>query len=131
MRTFHVLVVDDDAELAAYISRLFSARGHRVSCVVTGEDAVEAMRQVRPDLVILDVNLPGIGGFEVCRQLKAERATTEIPVIMMTGSEVSPAACERAIANGADEYLAKPFYSRVLVHAVERYLGAGSEARAS
>jgi two-component system phosphate regulon response regulator PhoB len=87
--------------------------GYRVDCAETGEEGLMAAREHSPDLVVLDLMLPGLGGLEVCRRLKSEPDTAELPVIILTakGEEEDIVAGFEA---GADDYVTKPFSPRVL-----------------
>src|SRR6476469_6614045 len=77
----------------------------------------------KPDLVILDLNLPKIDGWEVCRRLKSAPATKSIPIIMLTAAHANVDDAQIGLGLGADEYVAKPFVRAVLLHNVERLLG--------
>jgi DNA-binding response OmpR family regulator len=122
----HVLVVDDDIELSRYVERLLTRRGHRVTCVHLGREALEITQHVRPDLIVLDVELPDRTGFEICKILHARAATAEIPVVMITGARAACDDCAYGLSCGAVEYVAKPFVSDIFLLAVERYLAAGA-----
>ena len=113
-----VLVVDDDVTVRDVVCRYLERAGHEVAAAGTGEEALAEFAARRPDLVVLDLMLPGISGLEVCRRL---RQTSEVPVIMLTalGEE------EHRIAGlqlGADDYVAKPFSPRELVLRVSSVL---------
>jgi putative two-component system response regulator len=102
-----ILVVDDDLGMTALMTRILSREGHRVIVAHDGPSALELVRSERPDVVLLDVMLPGCDGFEVCRRLKREQTTRLTPVILITGL----AAREERIVGleaGADEFLTKP-----------------------
>ncbi|HVC10529.1 MAG TPA: response regulator [Burkholderiales bacterium] len=107
----HVLVVDDDAEIRNLLAEYLGQNGYRVSLVRDGREMRQALENSRPDIVVLDVMLPGEDGLALCRDL---RAKSETPVIMLTarGEEL-----ERIIGieMGADDYLAKPFNPRELL----------------
>lgn len=117
-----LLVVDDQPEIVNLIRRMFEARGFDIISGKDGQEALDLTRSERPDLLLLDLDLPRIDGFEVCRQLKADEATKKIPVVMMTAAHVTTEAAKRGVSTGADEYVAKPFLREVLVHNVERLL---------
>ena len=102
-----ILVVDDEPANVEVFSRLMTRLGYDVQAATTGELALEAVARDRPDLVLLDVNMPGIDGFEVCRRLKADRATRLIPILMVTTLTASDDRV-RGIEAGADDFLAKP-----------------------
>ena len=106
-----VLYVEDDERLAQLTARYLESHGVKVSVVANGLDAVpEALRQ-RPDVILLDIMLPGIDGLEVCRRL---RARLDTPVIMVTAHGDEP---DRVVGleGGADDYIVKPFSSRELL----------------
>jgi DNA-binding response OmpR family regulator len=106
-----VLVVDDEESLAKVVASYLERDGHEVSCVVDGLAAVEAARAQRPDVVVLDLGLPGLDGIEVCRRL---RTFTDCYVVMLTAraDEVDKLV---GLGVGADDYLTKPFSPRELV----------------
>lgn len=106
-----VLVVDDDRTVAEVVGRYLERAGHAVSLVHDGPGALAAATTSPPDLVVLDVMLPGIDGIEVCRRL---RETSDVPVVMLTalGAEVDRVL---GLEVGADDYVTKPFSNRELV----------------
>jgi len=118
-----LLVVDDEPEIAKLVARIFEKRGYRVNTAGDGAEALAAVAKDRPDLLILDLNLPKIDGWEVCRRLKADPATKAIPIIMLTAAHANVDDAEIGLGLGADEYVAKPFVKAVLLHNVERLLG--------
>ena len=117
-----ILVVDDEPDIVRAVVRLLSARGHDVATAKDGLEALEHVQRSSPDLVIVDVDLPRIDGFEVCRRIKSSEATRHIAVLMMTAGYISVADADRGTRVGADEYLAKPFMKQVLLHNVARLL---------
>ena len=123
----HVLVVDDEPEIVKLIQKILEQRGHRVTIARDGHEALELVPRDRPDVVVLDLNLPRIDGFEVCRRLKANAATRPIPVVMMTAAYPTLDDAVKGLGLGADEYVVKPFLREVLIHNVERLLGAKPE----
>lgn len=118
----HILVVDDEPEIIKMVSKIMEGRGHRVTVAKDGQDALDSVERERPDVIVLDLNLPKINGFEVCRRLKSNPATKTIPVVMLTASYVSVEDATRGLGTGADEYVIKPFLRDVLVHNIERLL---------
>jgi two-component system OmpR family response regulator len=101
-----ILIVEDDAPLAAGIARILEGEGHAVDVMATGEHAVQGARQENFGLVILDVGLPGIDGFEVLRRLRA--AGDRMPVLVLTARDALDDRI-RGLDLGADDYMAKPF----------------------
>ena len=100
-----VLVVDDEPQIRRVMRATLSANGYVITEASNGEDAVESVRKNKPDLVLLDVNMPGMGGIEACREI---RDATEAPIIMLTvrNAERDKVA---ALDAGADDYVVKPF----------------------
>ena len=81
--TYEILVVDDEEDLLELVRYNLSRDGYRVTCVGTGEDALKAARRQPPDLIVLDLMLPAVDGLEVCRRLKADSKTRDVPIIML------------------------------------------------
>ncbi len=102
-----ILIIDDNVEEARVLSDYMKAEGFKARVHGDGEFAVETARRIRPDIILLDVMMPGIGGFETCRRLKAHDSTRGIPVIFMTG--LTGAGDEvKGLAMGAVDYITKP-----------------------
>jgi len=118
-----LLVVDDEPEINKLVARIFEKRGYRVNSALDGAEALAAVKRQRPDLIMLDLNLPKVDGWEVCRQLKSDPATKAIPIIMLTAAHANVDDAQIGLGLGADEYVAKPFVKAVLLHNVERLLG--------
>jgi DNA-binding response OmpR family regulator len=118
-----LLVVDDEPEINKLVARIFEKRGYRVNTALDGAEALASVKRDRPDLIMLDLNLPKIDGWEVCRQLKSDPATKAIPIIMLTAAHANVDDAQIGLGLGADEYVAKPFVKAVLLHNVERLLG--------
>ena len=112
-----VLVVEDDPGMRRLIGTTLGSSQVEVAYAADGEQALERAQAAPPDLVVLDINLPGMDGIEVCRQLKAHPATQAVPVVMVTARE-DDAARQGALAAGAAAYLLKPFSPRVLLDLV-------------
>lgn len=117
-----ILVVDDEPDIVRVIVKIMQSRGHDVDTAADGPEALEQIKVARPDVVILDLNLPKMDGFEVCKRIKNDPETKHIPVVMMTAAYVSVQDAERGTNLGADEYVTKPFLREVLIHNVERLL---------
>jgi len=116
-----VLVVDDEDDLLELLRYNITREGYQVTCVASGEEALRSVRRNAPDLIVLDIMLPSIDGLEVCRRLKSESKTRDIPIIMLTAkSEESDIVA--GLEHGADDYIAKPFSPRVLLARVKALL---------
>jgi two-component system phosphate regulon response regulator PhoB len=116
-----VLVVDDEQEILELVKYNLVKDGYEVACVFSGEDALSTTRSTMPDIIILDLMLPGVDGLEVCRRLKIDPATAHIPVVMLTakGGEADIVA---GLELGAADYVTKPFSPRVLLARVKAVL---------
>jgi two-component system phosphate regulon response regulator PhoB len=110
----HVLVVDDEADIVALVAYQLAKSGYRVSTASSGPEALEAARRDRPALVVLDLMLPGLSGYEVLEQLRADDGTRDIAVLMLTARREEPDRI-RGLSLGADDYLTKPFSPQELV----------------
>ena len=110
----HILVVDDEKEILELIQFNLEQNDFKVTVVKTGEAALKKARSIDPDLIVLDLMLPGIDGLDVCRILKSDKETEDISVVMLTakGSEED---IVRGLELGADDYLTKPFSPKVLI----------------
>lgn len=118
-----ILVVEDEESLLKLESILFASKGYAVTGFREGGAALEAILASPPDLVLLDVMLPGIDGFEVCRAIKANPRTSSIPVVMLTAKK-SSLDLERGRVAGADAYVTKPFKSARLLEVIEELIGS-------
>lgn len=105
--TARILVVDDNAANRALLQAKLTAEYYTVSAVASGEEALETARQSAPDVILLDVMMPGLSGYDVCRTLKADGQLSHIPVVMVTALD-SPAEMVQGLECGADEFLTKP-----------------------
>jgi two-component system phosphate regulon response regulator PhoB len=121
-----VLVVDDEADIVALVAYHLAKSGYRVSTASSGTDALEAIHRERPALVILDLMLPGLSGYDVLEQLRSSDATRDVAVLMLTARREEPDRI-RGLSLGADDYLTKPFSPQELVlrvGAILRRVGA-------
>jgi PAS domain S-box-containing protein len=117
----HILLADDNADMRRYIQRLLEEHGYEVESVSNGLKALRACREQPPDLVLTDVMMPGLDGFELLRELRADPATALLPVIMLSARAGEEARVEGMEA-GADDYLIKPFSARELLVRVRAHL---------
>ena len=115
---FRVLVVDDDPDMAAYLARLLESEGHAAETVNNGDAAMVYVMSTPPDLILLDIMMPGTDGFEICARLKADTATAMIPIVLVTALEDQQSRV-RGIKAGADDFLSKPVHREELIARVE------------
>ena len=123
-----ILIVDDNADMREYVARLLRGRGWTVETVADGDAAREAALRDPPDLLLADVMMPGLDGFALLQQLRAEALTSEVPVILLSARAGEEARVE-GLAAGADDYLVKPFSARELAARVKGTLHAGQVRR--
>jgi two-component system alkaline phosphatase synthesis response regulator PhoP len=129
-----ILVVDDEKDVRELVQYNLNKNGYKTICVGTGEDAVAKAKSELPNLIVLDLMLPGIDGLDVCRALKADARTKKIPIIMLTakGEEVDIVT---GLELGADDYVVKPFSPRVFIARIRAALrnktGAPQDAEAT
>ena len=116
-----VLVVDDEAINITLLAQILKGR-YKVKVAKDGERALKICHTAAPDLVLLDVMMPGIDGFEVCRQLQADAATRDIPVVFVTG-KVDESEQAKGMALGAAGYLAKPVDAGLVIEKLEALIG--------
>ncbi|MYL24406.1 response regulator [Halomonas alkaliantarctica] len=117
----NVLVVDDEPNIVLSLEFLMEQAGFEVTTAEDGEQALASVKSAQPDLILLDISLPGISGFDVLEQLRAQPETERLPIIMLTahGREVER---EKGMALGADDYITKPFSTQTLVEKVKGLL---------
>lgn len=109
-----LLIVDDEDAILQLLEYNLVKEGYQVDMARSGEEALAKARRSHPDLMVLDLMLPGIDGLEVCRELKADRSTAGIPIIMLT-AKTEDSDIVAALELGADDYVTKPFSPSVLV----------------
>jgi DNA-binding response OmpR family regulator len=120
-----ILIVDDEPNIVLSLEFLLRQQGYAVSVVADGEAALAAVAAAPPDLVLLDVMLPGIDGYEVCRRLRELPELAGLKIILLT-ARGRDAERVRGLAEGADLYVTKPFSTRDLMAAVGRCLAGAS-----
>jgi DNA-binding response OmpR family regulator len=122
----HILVVEDEDNLAVALDYLIRREGYRQTRIATGAGAVDLIRQLKPDLVLLDVMLPEVSGYEICQQVRQDPSLSAVRILMMTarGSAIER---RKGLAMGADGFISKPFELKELRAEVRRIL-AGQPA---
>ena len=118
MTTKHVLVVEDEKKIAQLISDYLQKAGYKIDSLERGDRVVPYIRKDMPDLILLDIMLPGIDGMAVCREI---RKFSDVPIIMIT-SRVGDKHRARAIELGVNDYLGKPYQDSQLLDAIRRQL---------
>jgi len=116
-----ILIVEDEESLLKLESILLISKGFDVKGVSNGKAALESVAEEHPDLILLDIMLPEIDGFEVCRRIKSDPSTRHIPVVMLTAKK-SREDMVRGEKVGADWYITKPFKSAMVIETIQRFL---------
>ncbi|HET9338716.1 MAG TPA: response regulator [Casimicrobiaceae bacterium] len=123
-----ILIVEDNEKNMKLVRDVLQAKGYKTLEAVTGEDGVRLAKAHRPELVLMDIQLPGINGIEALRQMRADPATASIPVIAVTASVM--ASDRRNITDaGFDGYVGKPLNLKEFLDAVARAVGGGGAGR--
>lgn len=122
-----VLIVDDEPNILISLEFLMERAGYVVRCVETGDQALAQLDEFQPDLILLDVMLPGMDGFEVCQRVRQTQAWSQIKIVMLTakGRDVEVA---KGLALGANAYITKPFSTKALIAEVQRQLNQTPDA---
>jgi two-component system alkaline phosphatase synthesis response regulator PhoP len=120
-----ILVVDDEIYIVHILDFSLGMEGYEVVTALDGEQALEKARAEKPDLIVLDIMMPKLDGYETCKRLKADAATKDVPVILLSakGRNVDQKV---GFEVGADDYITKPFSPRKLVERINAILGHGT-----
>jgi DNA-binding response OmpR family regulator len=118
-----VLIADDDPNIVLALTFLMEKAGYRVRAVKDGESALAAFAEERPDLVLLDVMMPGMNGYEVCARIRADPGFAATRIVMLTAKGLD-AERSRGLGLGADLYVTKPFSTSEMLDTVQGLLGA-------
>ena len=120
-----ILIVDDEPNIVLALELLMKKEGYEVHTVSDGERAVQAAKELRPDLILLDIMMPKMDGYEVCQSIRSDALLKDVRIIMLTakGREIER---EKGMALGADLYITKPFSTRQVVMKVREILTAKS-----
>ena len=103
-----ILIVDDDPFITELMKMLISMEGHQPTTINDSTKAFEAAESIQPDLITLDLMMPGLSGFELCEILHKDSRLSSVPILVVSAKD-DPASRERAIATGASDYITKPF----------------------
>jgi DNA-binding response OmpR family regulator len=121
------LVVDDDHDIRELVSLVAQRAGCEVVEAANGMEALAAIEHAHPDIVILDVAMPGMSGLDVCQQLRQDPSTREVPILMLSAA-ARPAEHAAGLQSGADLYLTKPFSPAALAEQIIRLLSRHARA---
>lgn len=121
-----ILVVEDEDNIAIALNFLLTREGYTHRRLDTGTGAVELIRQTKPDLVLLDVMLPGVSGYDICQSVRADPQCSNVRILMMT-ARGSAAEWRKGIALGADAFISKPFELDQLRRELRRLLAAAPD----
>jgi DNA-binding response OmpR family regulator len=120
-----ILLVDDDAELLFGPTRLLEQAGFTTVTAQSGEAALDIMRANHPDLVLLDWDMPGMDGMEVCRQIRADPSFDDVLVLFFSGVYTLPKSQANGLACGADGYITRPIENHELIERIKAYARMG------
>jgi DNA-binding response OmpR family regulator len=125
-----ILIAEDEPSIVLSLEFLLTEAGYEVFTAVNGADALKLAEQHKPDLLVLDIMLPVVNGFEVCRTVRSDPAIHDMPILMLTarGREQEIA---RGLALGANAYVTKPFGTRELMSKIRELLGASGPTQAA
>jgi DNA-binding response OmpR family regulator len=116
-----IFVVDDDPDVRELVEYKLLQQGHDVQSAADGQEALRLVRGAKPALLLLDVMMPGLSGFDVLKELRADEATKSLPIIMLT-AKAETDDVERGLALGASDYMIKPFSPRELMNRIQAHL---------
>ncbi|MBI5952386.1 MAG: response regulator [Chloroflexi bacterium] len=120
----HIICIEDEPEMIDLIQLILTRRGFEVSGATGGKEGITLVREKRPDLVLLDLMMPDMDGWEVYQQMKAEESTRNIPVIVVTAKAQNIDKVLGLHIAKVDDYIAKPFSPQELIDSVEKVLGS-------
>ena len=126
MAQYKILIVEDEEDVRELLRYNLEKNGYQIEAALDGKAALTRARSAKPDLVLLDLMLPKIDGLQVCRSLKGDAATADIPVIMLT-AKGTEADIVTGLEMGADDYITKPFSPRVLLARIKAVLRRRSQ----
>ncbi len=121
MSRSRILLVDDEPDIVETVSFMLQSRNYQVSVASGGQEGIEKAREEHPDLLLLDIMMPDIDGYDVCMKLKGDADTKDIPIIMLTAKGESEAVL-KSHSLGADDYVVKPFSLPTLLSKLKKFL---------
>lgn len=120
-----ILLVDDDPQLTHVVSMFFEMEGYKVLVARGGQQALDLLKEMRPDVVLLDLMMPGVSGLEVCKQIRLDKRTANLPVAAFTAFELREDDMREA---GADQFIVKPYSLQGLAEVVRGMIAAAAPA---
>ncbi len=126
----HILIVEDDRDIAELVRHYVTKAGHTADVLASGAEVLPRVRARRPDLLVLDLMLPGLNGLEICQALRRDEATAELPVIVVT-AKAAESDRVAGLELGADDYVTKPFSPKELVARIGALLRRTARGRAA
>ena len=120
--TYKVLVVDDDDVVRKVVKKYLTSNGFSVVITDNGSEGLLLVREAKPDLILVDAQMPGLDGHSVCRVIKKEATTHHIPVIIMSGAKIEDSDVLAGFEGGADDYVVKPFSMPILTARIQAVL---------
>lgn len=120
MKKGKILIIDDEPDIIETVSYMLQARNFSVVTAIDGFDGIEQAKVHKPDLILLDIMMPGMDGYETCLKLKSDKDTKNIPVIMFTAKGESESVL-KAHKSGANDYIVKPFSLPTLLNKINRF----------
>lgn len=127
-RPARILIAEDDAQSAELLEAYLAGTGYEVQSAADGQEALTKIQAWRPDLILLDVMMPRISGFQVCKQVRSDPATRAVAILMITALD-QPSDVERAVDAGTDDFLTKPINKNELLLRVESLLKSRQNQR--
>ena len=118
-----ILVVDDEPAIVKVVSFRLKKAGYDVVSAGDGQEGLDLIAKIKPDLILLDLRLPVLDGFQVCQKVKADESLKSIPIIIFTASSTGENIDSRYKEVGADDYLIKPFEPEVLLEKIRKLIG--------
>ena len=122
MSKSRILLVDDEPDIIETISFMLQSRNYLVSVASGGQEGINKAKTEHPDLLLLDIMMPDVNGYDVCMKLKSDEDTKDIPIIMLTAKGESEAVL-KSHSIGADDYVVKPFSLPTLLSKLKKFLG--------
>ncbi len=121
------MVVDDEYEVADIVKKMLESEGYEVEVANSGDECLEKLKEVTPDLILLDIMMPGMDGWETLRNIKSNEATRDIPVSMLTALPLTPDDTRDKPLDSIENYIVKPFTKKILLHKIQDILDRKKE----